>query len=120
MATAKPTNSLPQRSQPSRRRVRAALFALIVALAALAWFWQPLNARAVTATSYGARVACGCRFIEGRPLARCRDDFMPGMGLVILSEDDAGKSVTARFPLLSSQTATWRPGQGCTPEKWEE
>jgi len=40
------------------------------------------------------------------------------MALVILSEDSAAKSVTARFPLLATQTATFRPGEGCVLEKW--
>lgn len=116
MATAKPTNPLSAR----RRGKRIAVVAVVAAVLALAWFWGPLSARAVTATSYGARVACGCRFIEGRPLDQCKDDFVPGMGLVLLSEDDERKSVTARVPLVSSQTATWREGEGCIPEPWDD
>ena len=41
------------------------------------------------------------------------------MELVTLSEDRAAKSVTARFPLLTSETATFREGWGCVLEKWE-
>ena len=115
MATAKPTNTLSAR----RRAKRIAVMAVVAAVLAIAWFWGPLSARAVTATSYGARVACGCRFIEGRPLAQCKDDFMPGMGFVFLSEDTARKSVTARFPPLSSQTVIWRKGEGCMPDPWD-
>lgn len=85
----------------------------------LAWYWQPLNSYAVTGTSYGARVACSCRFVGGRPLSDCRNDFEPGMALVRLSEDEDTHSVTARFPLLSSQTATYRQGEGCVLEPWE-
>jgi hypothetical protein len=29
------------------------------------------------------------------------------------------RSVTARFPLLASQTATYREGWGCVLEKWD-
>src|SRR3546814_10562836 len=31
---------------------------------------------------YGARVACGCRYIEGRPLKSCYKDFEPGMEVI--------------------------------------
>jgi hypothetical protein len=89
-----------------------------VAVAALAWFWRPLHSQAVTGASYGARVACSCRYIEGRPLDNCRKDAEPGMALVHLSEDEATRSVTASFPLLSRQTATFREGEGCVLEKW--
>jgi hypothetical protein len=84
----------------------------------LLWFWHPLNGYALTGASYGAHVGCSCRFIEGRTLSDCRKDFEPGMGLVRLSEDASAKSVTATFPLLSSQTATFREGEGCLLEKW--
>ena len=42
------------------------------------------------------------------------------MELVRLSDDPATKSVTATFPLLASQTATYREGYGCVLEKWED
>ena len=86
----------------------------------LAWYWQALNSYAVTGASYGARVACSCRFVGGRSLSDCAKDFEPGMEIVTLSEDEEARSVTARFPLLSSQTATFREGEGCVLEKWED
>jgi hypothetical protein len=114
MATAKPIAS-----RPPRRITRKLLLILaVVALAALAWFWHPLRSYAVTGASVGARVACSCRHVEGRSLSDCRKDFEPGMELVRLSEDEAARSVTASFPLLSSQTATFRAGEGCVLEKW--
>lgn len=117
MATA-PPDALPPAPQ---RRGRRALLLVAGALAALlAWFWQPLNARAELATSYGAHAGCACRHIAGRALDTCRGDFEPGMSLVTLSEDSEARSVTARFPLLSSQTATYRPGRGCLLERWED
>jgi len=60
------------------------------------------------------------RFIGGRDLDDCRKDFEPGMGLVTLSEDAEARSVTARFPLLSTQTATYRDGQGCQLQPWND
>ncbi len=111
MATAK-----PQSKRSKRLRILLLLAALV--LGSLAFFWRPLNSYAVTGASYGARVACSCRFAGGRDLADCRKDFEAGMALVTLSEDKEDRSVTARFPLLSSQTARYREGQGCVLEPW--
>ena len=125
MATAKPP-ALPRNKPapdqvPRRRKWRTALaLVLLAAVLALVWFWKPLNGRALAGTSYGAKVTCACRFIGGRSLQDCRKDFVSGMGLVTLSEDARAKSVTARVPLLSSQTATFREGEGCVLEKWPD
>ncbi|WP_068073403.1 hypothetical protein [Novosphingobium lentum] len=94
--------------------------ALVVVGALLAFFWRPLNGYAQTGASYGARVACSCRFVGGRSLGDCKKDFEPGMGMVTLSEDVPAKSVTARFPLLAKQTATYREGWGCVLEDWKD
>jgi hypothetical protein len=96
------------------------LLLAVAVVAVLAWFRQPLHAYALTGAAYGARVGCACRFVEGRALGDCRKDFEPGMQLVRLSEDDAAKSVTAGFPLLAHQTASYREGQGCVLEKWAD
>ncbi|MGJ3626534.1 hypothetical protein AB5I41_05985 [Sphingomonas sp. MMS24-JH45] len=65
---------------------------------------------------YAARVACGCRYVEGRPLAQCRDDFEAGMEPIRLKEDAAARSVTADVPLIASRTARLDPVLGCQPE----
>jgi hypothetical protein len=93
---------------------------VIVVLATLAWFRQPLSAYATTGAAYGARVGCACRFIEGRSLPDCRKDFEPGMQLVRLTEDPEAKSVTAGIPLMRHQTATFHQGQGCVLEPWKD
>ena len=116
MATAKPKATY----QPGRWLRNALLLLVAAALAALAWYWRPLNARAEAGAAYGARMACACRFVAGRDLASCRDDFEPGMGLVMLSENVEARSVTATFPLLSRQTAWLEPGAGCVLEPWRE
>ncbi len=100
--------------------MRAALLLAALAVAALAWFWQPLNSFAVTGASYAARVGCSCRFVGGRDLSDCRKDFESGMELITLSADYGEKSVTARFPLLATQTATYREGEGCRLQAWTE
>ncbi|MDE1916319.1 MAG: hypothetical protein KGJ57_11515 [Sphingomonadales bacterium] len=97
---------------------RGLLAGLLVGLGALAWFWATISGNAVTAASVGARIACSCHFVEGRPLGQCRDDFEPGMGLVTLSADENAKSVTARVLVLSRQTASLRAGAGCVLEPW--
>ena len=108
---------MPPASHSSRRRWLVAL--LVVAAVALAWFWKPLGGYAVTGASYGARVACSCRFVGGRSLGDCRKDFESGMALVMLSEDAKAKSVTATFPLLSRQTARFYEGEGCRLDPWK-
>lgn len=113
MATVNPAAS---RTAPRRRRWW--LVPLLGAAAALAWFWQPLTGYAGIGAAYGARVACSCRFEGGRSLSDCRKDFEPGMELIVLSEDAKAKSVTARFPLVASETATYREGEGCRLEPW--
>jgi hypothetical protein len=90
----------------------------MVLFVALALAWGTLRDRADLGTAYGARLACACRYVAGRPLGDCRDDFEPGMGLVMLSEDAATKTVTARVPLLARDSATFRDGWGCQLEKW--
>lgn len=120
MATAKPI-APPFRTGRGRRGLRRfALLLAVVTVAALAWFWRPLGAHAVTGAAYGARLGCSCRFVAARALSDCRKDFEPGMQFVTLSEDAETKSVTARFPLLASQTATFREGEGCVLEKWSD
>ncbi len=119
MATANTSTIAGPNGRPSRRRWRWLLAGLALIVAAGAFFWTPLTGYAGVGAAYGARVACSCRHAGGRSLDDCKKDFEPGMELVSLSEDRAAKSVTARFPLLASETATYREGWGCVLEKWE-
>jgi hypothetical protein len=118
MATTNPQRRPRKGITISLRWLGIALLVLLVALAA--WKGPRLRKDALTAASFGARIACACRFVEGRDLKQCRADFEPGMDLVTLSEDKTAKSVTARFPLLASQIATFRQGEGCVLEKWDQ
>ncbi|MFA7586654.1 MAG: hypothetical protein WCY11_10760 [Novosphingobium sp.] len=105
---------------PRQRVRRLPLVVLLVLVAAGWWFWEMLSARALTATSVAARVACSCHHVGGRDLGDCRKDFEPGMGPVSLSADDDAKSVTARYLLFAGQTATYRSGEGCLLERWQD
>jgi len=103
----------PRRWGWQRRVLFAAAFA---ALAALIWFWGPLTSQAEAGASYAARIGCSCRFVAGRSLDQCRSDFLPGMGLVSLSEDDEEMTVTARVFPIASETVRYRKGEGCAFE----
>lgn len=107
-------------ARPYRRPLWLKVLVLAVVLAAgtLAFNWHTIRSYAETGVSYGARVACSCRFVGGRPIGDCRKDFESGMELVMLSEDTEARTVTARFPFLARQTATYREGWGCVLESW--
>ena len=68
---------------------------------------------------YGARVACGCRYMGNRSLADCKKDFEPGMEQIRLSEDVATKTVTASVPLIASRSVRYDAVLGCVPERFE-
>lgn len=105
---------------PHRRSRRWLAWVALGLVAAGLWFREPVMGYAQTGASYAAHVGCSCRHIGGRPLESCRDDFEPGMAVIMLSEDPQARSVTARFPLLSTQTATYREGQGCVLQAWKD
>ena len=98
-----------------RRIAKAFIYilpAIILALLYYAYSQKPLLEVGV---GYGARVACGCRYIGNRSLADCKKDFEPGMELIRLSEDAATKTVTASVPLLASRSVRFDPVLGCQP-----
>ncbi len=97
------------------------LAAVVVLLLALGWYFRaPIAGYAGVSTAYSARVACSCRFVAGRDLEDCGKDRLAGMELVTLTENVEAKSVTARFPLVASDTASYREGYGCVLQKWED
>ena len=107
------------RSLASRLGLIFLLVIVIGAFAAVFAYRESINGYAGVGTSYAARVACSCRFVAGRSLEDCEKDKLAGMELVTLVDDVQAKSVTARFPLVTSNTATYREGYGCVLEKWE-
>ena len=102
------------------RHTRSALIAIVVivgllAVAAYAYV-RSLTPQLELGVGYAARVACGCRFIEHRPLAQCPADFEAGMEPIRLREDVAANSVTAYVPLIASRTVRFDPLLGCQPD----
>ncbi len=92
--------------------VAAALVGLLL-VAALAWAGPTLIARARLGSAYGARLACSCRYVEGRAMGSCADDKEPGMALVRLEDVPEERAVRASVPLFASRTARFKPGWGC-------
>lgn len=116
MAMAKPVTG-PRRRGPMRRVL---LVVGLIALAVLVLLGERIGRYTTAAAAVGARTACSCRYVGGRELGDCRKDFEPGMGVVVLSEDAQARSITARLPLLSRQTASFRAGEGCQLERWND
>ena len=115
MATAK---NRTQHSRPTWLKIPVVL---LLAAAALAWFYrEPIGGLAGAGAAFGARTACSCRYVAGRDLADCKKDFEPGMEVVFLSDDEDEKAVTAYVPLVASETARFRKGYGCVLEPWDE
>lgn len=102
-----------------RRWALYGLAALVILYVAISW--QRWQLRAQMAAGFGARIACSCRYIEGRGLESCKSDFagLKGMGLVSLADDPATRSVSASVPLLAKRSAAFRQGYGCLPDKIE-
>ncbi|WP_394730209.1 hypothetical protein [Altererythrobacter sp. GH1-8] len=97
------------------------LLGLIAILATIASIYRvQISGYTQIATAYSARVACSCHFVAGRSIDDCAKDKLAGMELVTLKANTDAKSVTARFPLIASDTAYYREGYGCVLEKWEE
>lgn len=96
--------------------VLAGILVLAASLALL--YREPIGGYARTGAAFGARTACSCRYVAGRTLDDCKKDAEPGMEAVFLSEDDETRSVTARVPLIASDTARYRPGYGCVLDPW--
>ena len=114
MATAKNSR---QRSRPTWLKV---LLVLVLGAAAAGWYYrEPIAGLSQAGASFGARTACSCRYVAGRSLGDCKKDFEPGMALVFLSDDEEARSVTARVPMLASDTAHYRKGYGCVLDPWE-
>lgn len=96
------------------------LLAILAALGAAWWVWgEGVRRTSAAGVAYGARVACSCRYVAGRPMDDCARDKLEGMELVRFSADEDARSVTASVPLIASDTARYREGYGCLLDRWE-
>lgn len=126
MATAKTLGieRPPAARQPSRWKRNSLVLLVLALIAGLALAWTSLRRDALVSAAYGARVGCVCHFVSGLGAGQCKADIaLAGLGrtsgLVVLSSDDAARTLTARVPLLASQSATYSPDTGCQLEPWE-
>ncbi|APG63272.1 hypothetical protein LPB140_11300 [Sphingorhabdus lutea] len=100
---------------PSRKfKKRHAIYILLAIIAAAIFFAYPgLKAQSQLGASYGAHIACSCRYVSGRDVNSCKGDFEDGMEMVSISDDPENKRVTASVPLLAKSVAQYRKGWGC-------
>lgn len=96
------------------------LAGVVIVGAGVFWYGEEASGMGDAGTAYGARTSCSCRYIAGRELSSCKDDFVDGMGPVLLSEDEDEKSVTAYVPFVASNTARYREGFGCVLDSWND
>ena len=93
-------------------------FALLVGGSSYAWIGRH-RAQLELGVGYAARVGCGCRYLDGRPLGDCHKDFEPGMEPIRLTEDPSSKTVTASVPLVVSRSVRYDPLLGCQAEPFK-
>lgn len=85
-------------------------------LGAFLWYLPTLQAQAAAGSAYAARIGCSCRYVEGRPLASCKGDFEPGMGMISMVDVPEKSAVRGYVPLLASRTARFSGASGCLLE----
>ncbi|MFB0611831.1 hypothetical protein [Aurantiacibacter poecillastricola] len=110
-------------SKSARTKRRFPWLTLLVVVAAAiggaAWYYnEMIGGYTRSGTAYAAKYVCSCRYLGGREVRQCREDLLPGMGVIWLSEDEGEQSVTASVPLVESTMATYREGRGCQLEEW--
>lgn len=84
-------------------------------IGALVWhFWlRDQVAYAQTATAYGAKMVCSCRFVAEREMDSCLKDFTVDISMVHFNESD-GEVKASVLGGLASSTAQFENGLGCT------
>ena len=103
----------------ARRLILGSLLAMVLVVAGGSYAWvRGHRAELELGVGYAARVACGCRYVSGRPLGECHKDFEPGMEPIRLSEDPATRTVTASVPLIARRSVRYDPVLGCQPERF--
>lgn len=108
-------------NRPAVNRLARPLLWAAGALAAfyVAISWTSWNRQAAEAAGMGARIACSCRYVEGRGLGDCTQELhgMPWMALVRYADDPKARRITASVPLMTTRAARLKDGFGCLPER---
>jgi hypothetical protein len=92
------------------------IVALLVLLGAAVLYAIRMKPTIELGVGYGAHVVCSCRYIGGRDMESCYNDYEPGMEMIQMREDEAEKRITASVPLIASRSAQFREGLGCVLE----
>ncbi|MFM6853528.1 MAG: hypothetical protein ACKOUM_05545 [Sphingopyxis sp.] len=109
--TTRPASAGPRAPWP--RWKWAAPIIAVVAIAYTIWAYPAWKAQARLGAAYGARVACSCRFVQGRDMASCTTDFEPGMESVSVEEFPDDKAVVASVTMLARRRAQLHGASGC-------
>ena len=95
------------------------VFAVVIVLLAIAGglFWhvwlKDQVAYGRTATAYGAKMVCSCRFVAEREMDSCRRDFTEDVSAVTFSEDGQAIRASVLGGVVASQ-ARYEDGLGCS------
>jgi hypothetical protein len=92
------------------------IIVLLVLLIAAVVYAMRMKPTIELGVGYGAHIVCSCRYIGGRDMQSCYNDYEPGMEMISMTDDEAEKRVTASVPLLASRSAQFREGLGCVLE----
>jgi hypothetical protein len=108
--------SLPvSTAKAPRWKFWSALVALVL-IGFVAWNFSSWKAQAEVGSAYAARMACSCRFVQGRALDSCLTDFDPGTEMVSVEEVEGERRIRASVPILASRTARFAGATGCVLE----
>lgn len=92
------------------------IIVLLILLIAAVVYAMRMKPTIELGVGYGAHVVCSCRYIGGRDMQSCYNDYEPGMEMISMTDDEEEKRVTASVPLLASRSAQFREGLGCVLE----
>ena len=92
------------------------IIVLLVLLIAVIVYAMRMKPTIELGVGYGAHVVCSCRYIGGRDLESCYNDYEPGMEMISMTDDPEERRVTASVPLLATRSAQFREGLGCVLE----
>ena len=95
-----------------RKRIVTAVVVLLAI--GLVFAGRHFRKLAIIGAGYAAEQTCGCMFISGRSLDSCRGD-LESMARRIVTLEPGDLEVHAST-LLSTATARYQPGFGCTIE----